>query len=384
MMPSGEHLGSDGSVGEAASAFRSAMDAETPSRSKQAPAEQKERPKQDISDIFPPRRLDRSEQEADDMPEVVKKARAERQPKDLPDDPDDEEAIEPTYDDEDDEDEDEGEPQQDEDVAEDDEGEDEEARRKGDLDPDTVVRITVDGEPMEVSLAEMARGYTRTATFHKRMGELSQGVQALHHAKLELDGYYNAHVERANALESYIQAFMPTEPDWNALRQANPAEAANLRFEWEDFQRKLHGLQQSRAEAMQAMQAQHQERLSQFANANRAQLAARHPEWKQEKVWRRDNESMRRSAKAAGYTDEEVSQLYDARAVEILLKAARYDRMMASKPKPVRSVPKNGNGVTRPRPNISRSFDRAEKRLSRTGTVSDAASVFERMLDRER
>jgi len=361
------------------------MDAETPSRSKQAPTEKKERPKQDISEIFPPRRLDRSEPEADDAPEPVKKARAERQPKDLPDEPDDEAATEPNYDEDEDEEEYDdadavGEP----DGEEPEDDEDEAARSKDDLDPNTVVRITVDGEPMEVSLAEMARGYTRTATFHKRMGELSQGVQALHHAKLELDGYYNAHVERANALESYIQAFMPTEPDWEALRRANPAEAANLRFEWQDFQNKLHGLQQSRAQAMQAMQAQHQERLSQFANANRAQLAQRHPEWKQEKVWRRDNESMRRSAKAAGYTDEEVSQLYDARAVEILLKAARYDRMMASKPKPVRQVPKNGNGVTRPRPNISRSFDRAEKRLSRTGSVSDAAGIFERMLDRER
>jgi hypothetical protein len=383
-MPSGEHLGSDGSVATAADAFRASIDAETPSRSKQAPAEQKERPKQDISDVFPARRMDRTEQEADDTPEPVKKARAERQPKDIPDEPDDEAATEPNYD-EDDEEYDEEQQPQDEDVTEpDDEDEDEAARSKDDIDPNTVVRITVDGEPMEVSLAEMARGYTRTATFHKRMGELSQGVQALHHAKLELDGYYNAHVERANALESYIQAFMPTEPDWNALRAANPAEAANLRFEWNDFQQKLQGLQHSRAQAMQAMQAQHQERLTQFANANRAQLAQRHPEWKQEKVWRRDNESMRRSAKAAGYTDEEVSQLYDARAVEILLKAARYDRMMASKPKPVRQVPKNGNGVTRPRPNISRSFDRAEKRLSRTGSVGDAASVFERMLDRER
>lgn len=381
MAPAGEHLGSDPSVGEAARAFEAAMDAETPSRSRRAEEKADAPPKTDLDDLFPKRRMDRSEREggADDEPEPVKKARSKAEKPAPPDDDDpDDEAIEPT-DDEDYEDEEDEAPEADQ--PEEDE-EDEEARAER-FDPDQVVRIMVDGEPMEVSLGEMAKGYTRTATFHKRMGELSQGVQALHAAKTELDGYYNAHIERAQALESYIEAFMPKEPDWNALRAADPAQAANLRFEWEDFQRKLGTLQQNRAQAVAALQAAHQERLTQFANANRAQLANRHSEWKNEKVWRRDNDSMRRTARAVGYTDEEISQLYDARAVEILLKAARYDRMMASKPKPVRQVPKNGNGATRPRSNVSKSFDRAERRLSRSSSINDAASVFERMLDRE-
>lgn len=380
----GEHvLGTTSEMSEATDAFQAAMDAETPSRSRQG-NERKKDERQSQNDLFPNRKMDRSESEggesADD-PEPVKKAKAERQPKDEPSEEihDDDEATEPNDDDEEyDEDDDE----QEQDKPDDDE--DEEEAASGKFDPDLVVRIQVDGEPVEVSLGEMAKGYTRTATFHKRMGELSQGVQALHSAKTELDGYHNAHIARVQELESYIEAFMPKEPDWNALRQADPTQAANLRFEWEDFQRKRYALAQSREQAQAAVQTAYQERLEQFISANRAALANRHPEWKQEKVWRRDNESMRRTARAAGYTDEEIKELFDARAVEILLKAARYDRNMAAKPKPVRSVPKNGNGATPRKRNVSSSFDRAERRLSRGGSIGDAASAFERILDRER
>jgi hypothetical protein len=198
--------------------------------------------------------------------------------------------------------------------------------------------------------------------------------------------YQQAFIERANALEEYVSEFMPKEPDWDALYRADPGQAALHERRWRTFMGQVEGLKQKREETQRELAAERARNLHNFANANRSTMVQKHPEWKNEKVWKRDHESMRRSARALGYSDQEIDQLYDARGVEALYKVAAYDRLMASKPRPVRgfgSAPKR-NGVTPQRGNMSSSLDRAEKRLSRTGSLRDAEAVFARILDRER
>ena len=378
-------LGGTEGFSEAAQAFESVMDAESPSRSRRD-EEKPQQSKQSIEDLFPQRRMDRSESEggANDDPEVVKKRRSEARGQDegrpeFGEEEGDEPEL-PLEDPQDDEDE-EGQTR----YEDEDEEPDEPEAAQGEVDPNQVFRIVVDGEPTEVTLDEMARGYTRTATFHKRLGELGQGVQALNAQKAQLEAMNADYVERNNALEAVISTFMPQEPNWRELYASDPINAARLRFEWDDLTGRLSSLVQGRQQAAYQQQQVQTERLSHFANANRAQLASTHPEWKSEKVWKRDNDSMRRTARDVGYTDQEMAQLYDARAVEILLKASRYDRMMAAKPRPVRESPTKRNGSTPRSRNVSQNtFDRAEKRLSRSGSINDAAAVFESILDRER
>jgi hypothetical protein len=398
MSDTGAPLSGGEGMGQAREAFEAALDAETPSKSVKRESPKKES-RLALDDLFPRRDMDRSEPEggANDIPDVVKKRRAEAGYKDDDDQPtrkaksphtptevtDEDDADPPEPGD----DELEPDPDEEDETPEPEPDEDDEPPEQGDLDLDQVVEVSIDGQPHEVSLKEAIRGYIRTETFHQRMGELATGAQALRQRSEEIDNSRQALVERAEALESYVAAFMPKEPDWDALYAQNPAEAARYERQWRSFNDKLNGLAQQRATTKQELADAQAASLTQFANTNRARLAADHSEWKNEKVWKRDHDSMRRTARAVGYTDQEIDQLYDARGVEILLKAAKYDRMMASKPKPVARpvAPSNRrNGATPQKRNGQTSFERAEKRLSRTGSVNDAAAVFERILDRER
>jgi hypothetical protein len=216
------------------------------------------------------------------------------------------------------------------------------------------------------------------------MGELGQGIQTFNAQRGEFQQTLAQHAEKAQLLESFITAVMPQEPDWNALFKADPANTAHLKFQWDQFQTKLGEVRALHQQARAQQQSLELQNLHQFAHANRVWLAQQHPEWKSEKAWKRDHDSMRRTARSAGYTDAEIAQLYDARAVTVLLKAAAYDRLMAAKPKPARQgyAPSKRNGST-PSRNLSRSFERAEKRLSRSGSIRDAAAVFEEILDNE-
>ena len=383
MMAGGEHIGATEGMGEAREAFQSAMELESPTKSRQAPEERKREEKVDIDDLFPARKMDRREREggldAGD-PEPVRKARAEARGNGEVDD-----GPPPSDDDEIDEDEDDGAPPQQEEVEEpddEDEGDDESG-----LDLSQIVEVNIDGKPAEITLKEALRGYIRTETFHQRLGDLQQGVQQLQVEKNGIAEIRQAYLERAQALEEYVNAFLPKEPNWDELYAADPGNAARLERQWRSLTEKIQGLGASRQQAEYEAEQARMQNLHNFANANRAKLASSHPEWKNEKVWKRDHDSMRRTARAAGYTDQEINQLYDARGVEVLLKAAAYDRLMAAKPKPVQNGPGNPtkrNGSTPRQRTVSRSFDRAEKRLSRTGSIGDAASVFEKILDRER
>jgi len=92
---------------------------------------------------------------------------------------------------------------------------------------------------------------------------------------------------------------------------------------------------------------------------------------------------MRRTGLSAGFAEEELSQVYDSRMLQVLLKASKYDRMMAAKPKPIvraqaKPIPP-GAGSARSR-TAQRGVTSAMKRLNRTGSIDDAAVVFDQIL----
>ena len=94
-------------------------------------------------------------------------------------------------------------------------------------------------------------------------------------------------------------------------------------------------------------------------------------------------QSMRRTAEAVGFNEYEVATVYDPRMLTILLKASKYDRMQAAKPRAV--IPGKGKtltpGAATPLGNVRKNgLDEAQRRLASSGKLIDAADVFRRML----
>jgi hypothetical protein len=71
--------------------------------------------------------------------------------------------------------------------------------------------------------------------------------------------------------------------------------------------------------------------------------------------------------------------------LQVLLKASKYDRMMAAKPKPFirpkgKPIPP-GAGSAKQR-TAQKGVTSAMKRLNRTGSIEDAAVVFDQIIQR--
>jgi len=129
---------------------------------------------------------------------------------------------------------------------------------------------------------------------------------------------------------------------------------------------------QQRAQEMQAHLASQQEALIQAV-----------PEWKDSKKAQAEKALLVEFGKKIGFSDEELKNVYDHRAVIALRKAALYDQMM-SKRGQIKPVVNNGPRTAKPsaagRVSTTTESTRAKQRLAKSGRVNDAASAIELLL----
>lgn len=244
--------------------------------------------------------------------------------------------------------------------------------------------VTVDGEPREVTLKEALAGYIRTETFHKRHAQLLNVQQ-------ELEAEYGRiqqnwalwHKAKADYEEDLVN-MIPREPNWDQEFARDPHAAHELQKIYQTLYGKLAASQGARVEREAMQKAERDRQLEKYAVEAFAKFVSMHPKVMPDQAAVDKNlASMRRTAAAAGFTDYEIATVYDPRMLTILLKASKYDRMQASRPKPV-IVDKGKTlspGAATPLGNARRSgFDDAQRRLASSGRLQDAVEVFRRML----
>jgi hypothetical protein len=219
------------------------------------------------------------------------------------------------------------------------------------------------------------------------MNQLDEAKKIVRRAAADAVQNYDYSMNIAKQMKAHMDTMIPPEPDWDKEFAADPAKARELQRYYE----KANGF---RAQ----MKAQMDEANKKMAESNNAQLAAFAEEesakfessnrknWSDPKKKAKDLISMRKTGLATGFTEEELSQVYDSRMLTVLLKASKYDRMMAAKPKPVVQQPKGkpiapGAGSARQR-TAQKGVSSAMKRLNRTGRIDDAAVVFDQLLAR--
>jgi hypothetical protein len=275
----------------------------------------------------------------------------------------------------------EGDDPDDDEGADDEDGDEDEAEG---LDLSAEVSVTVDGEEVKVPLKEALDGYIRTETFHKRLNLLNEAKSVIIKQAGEVAQTRQQYIEGLEALTEQLDLIQPKEPDWDALYREDPAGARELETKWKAYKEQRAALEESKTKAKEEQQKEYASNLQQYVQAEEIKLLRAVPEWNDTNTRQKESASMRKTALAVGYTEKELAELYDSRAVLILRKAAAYDRMTANKPKPTKVVGKRPvvtPGAGRPaKATAQRGGDRAMKQLSRTGSVQDAANVFAKFI----
>jgi hypothetical protein len=279
-----------------------------------------------------------------------------------------------------------------------DEGEAEPAEgEEGDEEPiadDELLTVTIDGKVRQITAKELAEGYLRTVDYTRKTQALAEERRQF--AQLnEQRAQFQSEVEEVRQERAYYQQALSQlsqvlngaqeqNIDWDRLYAEDPIEWVKQK----ELQRTRQETQQAAQLEMQRLQAQQANeakgQLAQHVKAERGKLLEAIPTWKDEKVWERDRVALRAYGKRLGFSDQELSQAYDHRAIVALYKAMKLDAMTAAgrnaRPNPPRTLaqPTRTSGLSAPRPVTEAT--RAKQRHAKTGKVKDAAAVFESLL----
>ena len=262
-------------------------------------------------------------------------------------------------------------------------GDSEVSERKPRDDDDEKYEVVVDGRPQEVTLGEALNGYIRQETFHRRLTELTALRNALEEDHQRQQANWQLMMRAKEAYENDVRTMMPPEPDWDREFLVNPQEAHRQQKIYQGLYAKLAQSQQERAQMAQIHAQEADRRLEKYAVDGFSRFVF-DSKIADKPALEKEISSMRRTAFAAGFSEQEVATVYDPRMLAILRKASKYDRMMAAA-KPRAEVPGKGRtltpGAATPLGNAPRrGLDEAQRRLASSGRLDDAAEVFRRIL----
>jgi hypothetical protein len=264
------------------------------------------------------------------------------------------------------------------------ESEDEEEPEEDDEEPAEPPKFTVkvDGEEVEVTLDELQRGYSRTKDYTRKTMELAEQRKA---AEAELQ-QIRAERERYAAMLEQLQAQAPQEkePDWDRLYQSDPIEWVRQRELWRDRKERQQQLESERQRLMYQRQQEQAQEMQRIAAENQQKLLEAVPEWADPEKGTQERQAVKKYLQEIGFSNDEVSQIYDHRAVLVARDAMRYRQMMAKKqsvqPTQTRTKTAKPGVATTVSEQGQKTKKRSLQRLQQTGRVADAAAAIENLL----
>lgn len=247
-------------------------------------------------------------------------------------------------------------------------------------------RVKVDNEELEVDLDELIKGYSRTSDYTKKtqtLAEQRKQVEAERTKIEEAAKLRDTYSQRLQVIEQMLS--QQPEEDLSALKDSDPIGYAIKVAEKMEREKQLSAVRAER-EAVQAKQAaEQQERLKAHLAQESERLKAAIPDLADEVKGEVIRKEIRDYAKSNGWTDQELSQVYDHRAVIALYRAMQFEKLQKSKPavqKKVSEAPKSlrpgvaGEKIDKD----SEQTKRLVKQLKQTGRPRDAAKLFERFM----
>ena len=243
-------------------------------------------------------------------------------------------------------------------------------------------KVKASGEEVEVELDELIKGYQQGTDYTKKSQALAEQRKAIEAERGHLEQVKQerqAYAQKLQALDSFLTQ-QNQGVDLEVLKETDPIGYAVAVAEQSQREKQLAVVRNEQQRIAQQQQSEQQASLQAHLRTESEKLVSLIPE-----LATPQGDAVRKQirdyAKSVGWTDQELSSVYDSRAVQTLYKAMKYEQLQKSKPelnKKLQSAPKmmrSGTSV----PQAKSSQDKqVMQRLRETGKVADAAKAFER------
>lgn len=262
---------------------------------------------------------------------------------------------------------------------------DEDAEEADDAEPEPKkFKVKAAGEEIEVDLDELISGYQRSKDYTQKsqaLAEQRKAIEAERAQVAEVQKEREAYSQRLKAIDNFLAQQMKGE-NLAELKEVDPIGYAVKIAERSELEKQRQVVQAEQARIAQKQQADRDAQLQQHLQQEAQLLSQAIPELAGERATEVKKEILS-YAKAQGWTEQELSSIYDHRAVMSLYKSMKYDQLQKSKPdalKKVKAAPKTLKSGTSTPPSKSSQDKKVMQRLRQSGRVQDAAAAFERFL----
>ena len=265
-----------------------------------------------------------------------------------------------------------------EDTYEDDESEEVEVEER------KTYRVKASGEEKDVTLDELVSGYQKSTDYTQKSQTLAAERKKVEAHAQEIQNAMRtreAYAQKLSQVEQYLTSQAKPGENLEELKENDPIQYAITVAEQTEANKKINTIRQ---EQQKVAQEQHHYRLQQQNQvvANEAlMLSEKVKEFSDPKKAEQIKSDIRTFGKSVGFSDQELSQVYDHRHVMILQKAMAYDKLQKANPgvnKKLKSAPKMAS-KTKKVTNTD-TYTKQKKRLKSSGKLTDAVDVFKNFI----
>jgi hypothetical protein len=246
-----------------------------------------------------------------------------------------------------------------------------------------VFTVKVDGKEIEVSLDELQKGYSRTQDYTRKTQQIAEARKAVEAETAAIRAEREQYAQLLGALQQQLESAGEQPVDWDRLYAEDPIEWVRQRELARDKQERKAAIQSEQQRLSQLTVQQQTEEMKAKLAQEQELLISAVPEWKDPQKAKAEKALLVEFGRKIGFSEDELKNVYDHRAVIALRKAALYDQMV-SKRKDIKPVVNNGPRPVKPsaagRVSSTTEGTRAKQRLAKTGRVDDAAKAIELLL----
>ena len=251
---------------------------------------------------------------------------------------------------------------------------------------ETRYTVKAAGEEKEVTLEELMQGYQLGADYTKKTQELAENrkaVEAEARAILEAKQVRDTYAQRLQAIEQFLTQGQDSPEDLAAMKENDPIGYAVKVAELTEKKEQLAQVRAEQERIAQQQQADRQQEMARLVQQEATKLSQVLPEFSDPTKGEQIRNEIRNYGKSVGFSDNELSQVYDSRHVLMLHKAMMYDKLQKSKPavnKKVAQAPKMVKSGTKVKEGNRDIRKQQLNKLKQTGKVRDAAALFENFI----
>jgi hypothetical protein len=251
--------------------------------------------------------------------------------------------------------------------------------------PTPTYRVKVGKDELDVPLDELLKGYSRTADYTRKTQEIAETRKAVEADRAKIEEAARLRDTYAQRL-SVIEQMLNQDPgeDLATLKEHDPIGYAVKVAEQSEREKQLNAVRAEQQRLAQQQQAEQGERLKAHLATEAQKLAEAIPEISDPVKGQAIRTDIRNYAQKLGFSEQELAQVYDSRAVTALYKAMQYDKLVSNKgeaSKKVNQAPRMLRpGTSAPETRTSQEVKNMRGRLKKSGRAKDAAALFERFL----